>query len=332
MNNFKIFCYGTLLLAFTALSLSSLVSCDNSSSIAESAPGPQLKPLDLTPRLVIMSALDAEMNMLLEEAQIQHTYIIAGNTYRTAKLAGNDVVMVLSGISMVNAVLTTQSVIDHFRVTGIIFSGIGAGVNLDLHIGDVTVPGQWEQYQEQVFARQIADDRWDPKSFEAVFPDPVVNFGMMHPKAVVIVTQEYGQQDTKEYKFWFKADPEMLAVARRIAVGYIDLRNCTREGECLTHYPKIVVGGNGVSGQTFVNNKTYREWVWNSFRADTLDMETAGVAHVAYVNHIPFIAFRSLSDLAGGSSEENEISIFYQLAADNSSRLLIKFLEEWANR
>ena len=316
---------------FTAVSLSPLMSCDNSSSIAESAPKPQLEPLDPTPRLVIMSAFDAEMNMLLDEAQIQHTYIIAGNTYRTAKLAGNDVVMVLCGISMVNAVLTTQSAIDHFRVTGIIFSGIGAGVNPDLHIGDVTVPGQWEQYQEQVFAKRIADDKWDPKAFESVFPVPVVNYGMMYPKAVVIVTQEYGQQDTKEYKFWFKADPEMLDVARRITDS-VDLRNCTREGECLTHYPKIVVDGNGVSGQTFVNNKAYREWVWDSFRADTLDMETAGVAHVAYVNHIPFIAFRSLSDLAGGSAGEDKISIFFQLAADNSSRLLIKFLEEWANR
>lgn len=331
MNNFKNFCYGALLLAFIAGSLSSLVSCDNSSSIAESAPRHQLEPLDPTPRLVIMSAFDAEMDMLLDEAQIQHIYVIAGNIYRTAKLAGNDVVMVLSGISMVNAALTTQSAIDHFRVTGIVFSGIGAGVNPDLHIGDVTVPGQWVQYQEQVFAKRIADDKWDPKAFEAVFPDPVVNYGMMYPKAVVIVTREYGQQDIREYKFWFKAAPEMLDVARRI-IDSVDLRNCTREGECLTHYPKIVVDGNGVSGQTFVNNKAYREWVWDSFRADTLDMETAGVAHVAYVNHIPFIAFRSLSDLAGGSAGENEINIFYQLAADNSSRLLIRFFEEWANR
>ena len=331
MNNSKNFCYGALLLVFTALTLSSLASCANSSSIAESAPKTELEPLDPTPRLVIISAFDAEMDMLLDEAQLQHTYIIAGKIYRTAKLAGNDVVMVLCGISMVNAVLTTQSALDHFRVTGIIFSGIGAGVNPDLHIGDITVPGQWVQYQEQVFAKQIADDRWDPKTFESVFPVPVVNYGMMYPKAVVIVTQEYGQQDTKEYKFWFKSDPEMLDVAQRITDS-VDLRNCTRQGECLTHYPKIVVHGNGVSGQTFVNNKAYREWIWDSFRADTLDMETAGVAHVAYVNHVPFIAFRSLSDLAGGSAGENEIGIFFQLAADNSSRLLIKFLEEWANR
>lgn len=72
MNNFKNFCYGAFLLLFTAVSLSSLVSCDSSSSIAESAPRHQLEPLDPTPRLVIMPAFDAEMDMLLDEAQIQY--------------------------------------------------------------------------------------------------------------------------------------------------------------------------------------------------------------------------------------------------------------------
>ncbi|RPI92993.1 MAG: phosphorylase, partial [Chloroflexi bacterium] len=58
-----------------------------------------------------------------------------------------------------------------------------------------------------------------------------------------------------------------------------------------------------------------------------LDMESAAVAHVAYVNNVPFIAFRSLSDLAGGGPGENEISTFFQLAADNSANVVIAFLE-----
>jgi adenosylhomocysteine nucleosidase len=57
-------------------------------------------------------------------------------------------------------------------------------------------------------------------------------------------------------------------------------------------------------------------------------MESAAVAHVAYVNKVPFIAFRSLSDLAGGGPGENEISTFFQLAADNSAKVVIAFLEK----
>ena len=41
-------------------------------------------------------------------------------------------------------------------------------------------------------------------------------------------------------------------------------------------------------------------------------MESAAVAHVAYANRVPFIAFRSLSDLAGGGSgHENEMGTSY---------------------
>ena len=56
-------------------------------------------------------------------------------------------------------------------------------------------------------------------------------------------------------------------------------------------------------------------------------METAAVAMVAHANGKPFIAFRSLSDLAGGGSGENEIRTFFELAADNSARVVIAFLK-----
>jgi adenosylhomocysteine nucleosidase len=55
-------------------------------------------------------------------------------------------------------------------------------------------------------------------------------------------------------------------------------------------------------------------------------METAAVAMVAHANDRPFIAFRSLSDLAGGGPGENEMRVFLDLAADNSARVVVSFL------
>ena len=107
------------------------------------------------------------------------------------------------------------------------------------------------------------------------------------------------------------------------------MSNCTSQDNCLIVEPVVVVGGNGVSGPTFVDNADYREWVWETFEADVLDMESAAVAHVAYVNDVPFLAFRSLSDLAGGGAGENEINTFYQLAADNAAKVLLAFLDAW---
>jgi adenosylhomocysteine nucleosidase len=58
-------------------------------------------------------------------------------------------------------------------------------------------------------------------------------------------------------------------------------------------------------------------------------MESAACAVGAYSNGVPFIAFRSLSDLAGGGEGVNEMPIFMKIAADNSARVLLAFLDAW---
>ena len=58
-------------------------------------------------------------------------------------------------------------------------------------------------------------------------------------------------------------------------------------------------------------------------------METAAVGMVAYANGVPYIAFRSLSDLAGGGQGENEMRTFMNIAADNAAKVLLAFLAAW---
>ena len=65
--------------------------------------------------------------------------------------------------------------------------------------------------------------------------------------------------------------------------------------------------------------------MWHTFHADALDMETAAVAQVTYQNRVPYIAFRSLSDLAGGGAGRNEVRTFGRLAADNSAALMLAY-------
>jgi adenosylhomocysteine nucleosidase len=276
-------------------------------------------------RIAIISAFSQELQKLRDAAEVSGSHVVNGRTCYTGTLAGHEVVMTLSGISMVNAAMTTQALLDEFDIRAIVFSGIAGGVNPDLNIGDVIVPAKWGQYQEQLFARETAEG-WDTGTFRKEFD----NFGMMFPQSTG-VTRRGGEADVEEVRFWFPVDPEMLDVSRRIAAKVV-LSRSTGEGAALTNEPKIVVGGNGVSGSTFVDNAEYRTWVWATFRADGLDMETAAVAHVAYVNQVPYIAFRSLSDLAGGGPGENEAPVFFQLAADNSAAVVIMFLEHLPGR
>ena len=277
--------------------------------------------IEPSPHLVIMSAFEPELAQLLSQTNVVDTYVINGRTYHVGERAGSKVVLVLSGVSMVNTAMTTQTVLDHFEIDGIIFSGIAGGVNPGLNIGDVVVPAQWGQYQEQTFARET-ENGWDTGRSVSEFG----NYEMMFPQ-YLFVTQKDSQPDTEEQRFWFPVSQDMLRVAKGLS-DEAQLSDCTQTKLCLDQEPRVVVGGNGVSGPTFVDNASYREWVWQTFRADALDMESAAVAHVAYVNKVPFIAYRSLSDLAGGGPGKNEISTFFQLTADNSAKVVIAFLEK----
>jgi adenosylhomocysteine nucleosidase len=277
---------------------------------------------ETAPRLLLMSAFEPEMTRLRSQARLARTNVINGRGYYVGELAGREVVLVLSGISMVNAAMTAQTALDHFRIRGIVFSGIAGGVNPELHVGDVVVPEQWAQYQEQLFARETANG-WDTRPLGG----KLGNFGMMFPQPVAVTRPGVGP-DAEETRFWFPASPAMLSVAGEVARSVVLARR-TPEGVTLAKAPRVVIGGNGVSGPTFVNNAAYREWVWNTFQAQALDMESAAVAHVAYANQVPFLAFRSLSDLAGGNPEGNEMAAFMQLAADNSAAVVMAFLERW---
>lgn len=286
---------------------------------ARSAAAPTL---DTTPRLAVITAFAPEMGPLMARVEKPQRFAINGRSFITGKLAGHDVVLFQSGVSMVNAAMTTQAAFDHFKITGVVFSGIAGGANPDLHIGDVVVPAEWAEYQEQVFARQTASG-WST----GYHPATLGNFGMMFPQPVT-VTRAGGALDGQESKFWFSADPQMLTAARSVAATAA-LQACPKLGACLRQAPRVVVGGKGVSGPTFVDNAEYRQWVWQNFKADAVDMETAAVAHVAYTNQAPFLAFRSLSDLAGGGPGENEITTFLQLAAGNASSTVLAFLNAY---
>ena len=274
--------------------------------------------VDTTSRTAVISAFQPEWTELQAILKDRKDHIVNGTTFATGTIEGKPVVLFLSGISMVNAAMTTQLALDRFAIDRIVFSGIAGGVDPGLAIGDVVVPEEWSEYLEVVFARG-KDGAYTLPSFA---DKPLANYGMMFPQPVQIAKGD----GELEKRMWFPADPQLLAIAK-VAARTTVLADCTAGDKCLTHKPKIVVGGHGVSGPAFVDNRAFRQYARKTFNAEALDMESAAVAHVAYANKIPFIAFRSLSDLAGGGRSENEIGTFFQLASDNSALVVEAFLK-----
>lgn len=272
---------------------------------------------DPTPRIAVIAAFAPELPMLRAALHDPKEDVVNGVSFMTGTMAGKKVVLFLSGISMVNAAMTTQMALDRYDVTGIVFSGVAGGIDPNLTIGDVVVPTRWAQYLEAVFARKTQDGDYSLSYGGRYFP----NFGMIFPQPVQLPN---GDAAPKSH-FWFEVSPDLLAVARKVA-AHVTLTACSA-GHCLNQAPHIVVGGSGVSGQAFVDNARFRQYVWQTFHADAVDMESAAIANVAAVNKTPFIVFRSLSDLAGGGSGADEQKTFFALAGANSAHVVLAFLK-----
>lgn len=78
---------------------------------------------------------------------------------------------------------------------------------------------------------------------------------------------------------YFPADQELCAIARAYSRR--------------SKHP--VLFGTMVTGEQFIEDER-REEIIQKFDPLSTDMETAGVAHVCYVNRIPFLAVRTITD------------------------------------
>lgn len=304
---------------------------------------------ECTPRIGIVSAFGAEADILLAETQKRRDWRINGNRYTTGVLRGNRVVIVLSGVSMINATMTTQLMLNHFRISHLIMSGIAGGVNPSHHIGDVMVPQRWNMPMEVYWngdnktpapcgaegdlaclGLKLAMQNGQPRaSFN-------LNTGTGKSPAGLFLRDNFVMRsDTApagEYRFDYEVDAEMLAVARTLKPK---LLQCSEKDAklCVNHQPELRVGGAGISGTAFLANAEYRTYLFDTLKADVVDMETAALAHVAYANQIPYIAFRSVSDLAGGN-DFKEVGAFFGsgLAETNEAAVTLEFLAKWKQR
>ena len=103
---------------------------------------------------------------------------------------------------------------------------------------------------------------------------------------------------------YFKADNKLLTLAKK-AVESMHLKN-------------NIAFGRMVTGEKFIEDDR-RGDINQRFAPLSVDMETGSIAHVCYVNKIPFIAIRTITDTAEHSGEgefEKNCNIASKISAD----------------
>lgn len=85
--------------------------------------------------------------------------------------------------------------------------------------------------------------------------------------------------------------------------------------------------GRVVSGDQFVSSQNVKDMLTAQFHGLCTEMEGAAIAQAAYLNHVPFVIIRAISDKADGSASV-DYSDFEQKAVEHSVRLTDAMLKQ----
>lgn len=245
------------------------------------------------PVIAILGAFEQEIALLEYQLKGLDEKVIEGMRFTSGRLHGKKVVIAWTGVGKVNAAMTSTLLIEHYKPSAVIVTGIAGGLNPELSPGDI------------VIAKETAYH-----DCGTAWPEGITYKGVKNPFT------------GWENPVLFPADDRLLDSALR-AAKQTELRTLkTSEGE---RAPRIIKGVI-VTGDLFVASETKGAELRKSLGADAVDMESTAVAQICYQRDIPCVVIRSISDKADEKARE-DIGMFHAMAAANSSNLVGRMLE-----
>lgn len=85
--------------------------------------------------------------------------------------------------------------------------------------------------------------------------------------------------------------------------------------------------GRVVSGDQFISSSEVKNHLIENFAADCAEMEGASIAHACYLNKVPFVIIRAISDKADGSAEM-DYPTFEREAAHHCAEITKSFVQK----
>lgn len=115
---------------------------------------------------------------------------------------------------------------------------------------------------------------------------------------------------------YFPADPELTRIAEE-------------SGREVLKSEKTLVG-RVATGDVFVSDIEKKKHIWQLTRADCVDMEGAAVAQTCYLNRIPFVIIRAVSDKADKSAS-GDFRAFLERVSINAANIVEQLVKSIVN-
>jgi adenosylhomocysteine nucleosidase len=218
----------------------------------------------------IISAMQEEIQALLNRLQVKHSIIKGMRTYYTGKLFDQKVVLVFSRWGKVASATTVTQLLNDFDIDEIIFTGVAGSIKKHIHIGDIIV------------GKKLIQHDMDASPILPVYEIPLLK------------------------KKYFETDEvKRISIQKAAQLFLNDLKNYIQLNETELFNivkPRIFVE-NIASGDQFISSKQQINQILDHLpEVACVEMEGASVAQVCYEYQIPFSIIRTISDNANNNS------------------------------
>lgn len=203
-------------------------------------------------KIAIIVAMDKELALILPRLSDVTTVETDGYTFHTGKMGNRDIVVGKCGIGKVNAAVNAFTLIERFKPSVIINTGVAGGTGA-VKVGDVVVADRIAYHDVWCGPDTIHGQAAGcPRHFVNTFDDAIFSGLDIHRGL--------------------------------IASGDIFVSKAAEIQHILKLYPNAVA----------------------------VDMESAAIAHVCHLRHVPFICVRVVSDTPGSGDNIAQYETFWQ--------------------
>ncbi len=256
---------------------------------------------------VILVALPSELDAVRKEVRLVGQPIeLAQHKISIGYRKGEKLYIARTGAGTINAAMTTQALLTRYKVDRVISIGVAGWI------------GEDGERKTEDRSQKTGDGGQRPEA-----ESRTLNADSFHIGDVFIVTNVVSHQAGKETPAGFETGgkPEV-----RIQKSEEYQKKCEALRSNAVEIAKMIVQqpqagtpappGNGskleanptiregrlVSGDSFIASTAKRTWLRETFKADAVDMVSAGIARVCEANGVPYVILRVLSDNADESA------------------------------
>lgn len=250
-------------------------------------------------KIGIMGAMHEEISLLQAQMSGVKSESLGMREYVSGLLQGVQVIVVFSRWGKVAASSTATTLIDHFQVDYIIFTGVAGAIDNDLNIGDI------------VIATELLQHDMDASAIPSIEKFEIPLLGVSR----------------------FPVAEHYVECARRSAQGYLDedvekdIASAVLD-EFQVTAAKVVCGVIASGDQFIADPLLGKKLAVDIPDVECVEMEGAAVAQVAYEHTIPCVVMRTISDKADHSAHVDFPRFVSQVASHFTCGSLLRLLSE----